>query len=139
MIPILIALLILSVGAGLWLFLRFRRRRLRQIRFIRETLAAAEAEKGESRVIASFSTLPDRIANLGPTIRCLLEQTRPPDEIVIALPEFSVRQQEHYVIPDYLSQDSRIRILQCKRDWGPATKFIPLDSGTARGRQGSAA
>ena len=79
------------------------------------------------RVIASLTTLPDRIGNLEPTIRCLLEQSRPPDEIVLAIPDFSVRQQKSYGVPQYLNQFfPRLRILRCQRDWGPATKFIPV-------------
>jgi hypothetical protein len=77
-------------------------------------------------VIAAMSTLPDRIVNLEPTIRCLLEQTRPPDEIVVAVPEFSRRQRKRYVIPKYLEELPRVRILRCETDWGPATKFIPV-------------
>ena len=76
--------------------------------------------------MVSLSTLPDRIANLGPTLRCLLRQTRPADEIVIAIPPFSTRQKRGYEIPDFLREIDRVRILRCDRDWGPATKFIPL-------------
>lgn len=77
------------------------------------------------RVIVSMSTVPDRIKNLRPTIRSLLRQTRPPDEIVIAIPEFSIREQRRYVIPKCLSELPRVRVLRCSNDWGPATKFIP--------------
>src|SRR5205814_6481884 len=73
-----------------------------------------------------LSTLPDRIVNLEPTIRCLLNQTRPPDEIVVAVPHFSRRQEINYIIPKYLEELPRVRILQCDTDWGPATKFIPV-------------
>ena len=125
MITILIGLLLL-VGVALLFFWRSRQRRQGQIRFIRQTLAGGRPGNGNGRVIACFSTLPDRIAHLGSTIRCLLEQTRPPDEIVIAIPKFSVRQQKQYIIPEELAEDSRIRILHSDRDWGPATKFIPI-------------
>jgi hypothetical protein len=92
----------------------------RQVRFIRETLASSW--KPDCRgVIASFSTVPDRISNLKPTIRSLLKQTRPPDEIVLAIPEFSIREQRSY---EYISQLPRVRVLHCREDWGPATKFI---------------
>ena len=117
---------LLAVAAAFSLWWRWRSRRRRQIRFIREKLSANGEWNADRKVIASFSTLPDRIVNLRPTIRCLLEQTTPPDEIVIAVPEFSIRQQKHYVIPEYLARDSRIRILRSARDWGPATKFIPV-------------
>src|SRR5437868_5710097 len=119
-------LLLLPVPIGLFILLAYWQRRRSQVRFIQETLATTDNSHNDSRVIASLSTLPDRIANLEPTIRCLLEQTRPPDEIVIAIPEFSLRQQKFYVIPEYLAKYSQVRILRCDRDWGPATKFIPV-------------
>ena len=103
---------------------RFRNRR-QQIRFIRETLAANRPFDNR-RVIASLSTVPGRINNLKPTIRSLLKQTRPPDEIILAVPEFSIREERPYVIPEYLSRLPRLRILHSARDWGPATKFISL-------------
>jgi len=97
----------------------------RQRRFIREVLSKT-APLPSARVIASLTTLPDRIANLEPTIRSLLEQTRPPDEIVLTIPQFSIRQNRAYSVPPYLKQIPRLRILRCEKDWGPATKFIPL-------------
>jgi hypothetical protein len=97
----------------------------RQARFIQQVLSNAPTARNR-RVIASLSTLPERICNLEPTLRSLLEQTRPPDEIVLAVPEFSIRQQENYTIPAYLEKIPRLRVLRCKTDWGPATKFIPV-------------
>jgi hypothetical protein len=97
-----------------------------QARFIRETLASNHDPVVGKRVIASFSTLPDRIANLEPTIQCLVEQTRPPDKIVITIPEFSLRQRTRYIVPEYLAQYPSVRVLRCEKDWGPATKFIPV-------------
>jgi hypothetical protein len=55
-----------------------------------------------------------------------LKQTRPPDEIVLAVPEFSIREERPYGVPEYLLRLPRLRILHCRRDWGPATKFIPV-------------
>src|SRR3984893_13808108 len=97
-----------------------------QIKFVREKLAAAPSLASDRRVIAALSTLPDRIVNLEPTIRCLLRQTRPPDEIVVQVPEFSRRQRRRYVIPAYLEQLPRVRVIRCETEWGPATKFIPI-------------
>ena len=96
----------------------------RQKRFIEQTLSSGTPAP-DCRVIASFTTLPDRIGNLEPTIRSLLDQTRPPDEIVLAIPQFSVRQKTEYVLPAYLEKFPQVRILRCEKDWGPATKFIP--------------
>ena len=101
------------------------KKRRQQVRFIRETLAAHSALDNR-RVIASLSTVPDRIHNLEPTIQSLLKQTRPPDEIVLTIPEFSIREQRSYVVPEYLSRLPRVRVLRCPEDWGPATKFIPV-------------
>jgi Glycosyl transferase family 2 len=118
---LLIAIPMLFLLATLTFFVR----RHQQVRFIRETLAGADRADNH-RVIASLTTLPDRIHNLEPTICCLLNQTRPPDEIVLAVPEFSLRQRRPYVIPKYLAQFPQVRILRCAKDWGPATKFIPV-------------
>ena len=101
------------------------KKRRQQVRFIRETLAAHPALDNR-RVIASLSTVPDRIHNLKPTIQSLLKQTRPPDEIVLAIPEFSIREQRPYVVPEYVWRLPRVRVLRCPEDWGPATKFIPV-------------
>jgi hypothetical protein len=125
----LISLVLVILGAlslkRLFPVIRNVRTRRRQVRFIRETLANGR-RSNDRRVIASLSTVPDRIGNLGPTIRSLLKQTRPPDEIVLAIPEFSVREQRPYVVPKYLSRLPRVRVLHCHKDWGPATKFIPI-------------
>ena len=64
-----------------------RRKRREQVRFIRETLAT-DRTFDDRRVIASLTTVPDGINNLSPTIRSLLKQTRPPDEMVVAIPRF---------------------------------------------------
>ena len=123
----LISLVLVILGAlglkRLFPVIRNVRSRRRQVRFIRETLANGR-RSNDRRVIASLSTVPDRIGNLEPTIRSLLKQTRPPDEIVLAIPEFSVREQRPYVVPKYIAQLPRVRVLHCAEDWGPATKFI---------------
>jgi len=116
-LPVLLTLL------ALW---RPLQRRRRQICFIRQTLAKDRALIDVPRVIVSLSTLPDRIANLEPTLDCLINQTRAPDEIVLALPEFSLRQQEPYIIPEYLASYSRVRIVRSDKDWGLATVCIPV-------------
>lgn len=91
-----------------------------------QRLLAHSGAPQDRRVVASLTTLPDRIANLQPTLECLLNQTRPPDEIVIAVPRFSIRQQREYHIPEHLTQIPHVRLLHCERDWGPATKFMPV-------------
>ena len=125
MFPLISAVLVILIPLGLMRLLPARRKRRQQVRFIRETLAAKRTFDNR-RVIASLSTVPDRINNLRPTIRCLLKQTRPPDEIVLAIPEFSVREQRPYSVPHHVSHWPLVRVLHCRKDWGPATKFIPI-------------
>src|SRR5437016_2043975 len=137
MLP-LISVVLLTLGAlGIKRLLPANRKRRRQVRFIRETLAAKRTFDNR-RVIASLSTVPDRINNLRPTIRSLLKQTRPPDEIVLAIPDFSIREKRPYVVPEYLLRLPRVRVLHCAEDWGPATKFIgAIQDELAAGRENS--
>ena len=125
MFPVILAILAVLIMAGLGQLVVLLRKRRRQAQFIRGILASGR-RPDDRRVIVSMSTVPDRIGNLTPTIRSLLDQARPPDEIVIALPEFSIREQRPYVVPDYIARLPRVRILHCGKDWGPATKFIPV-------------
>jgi hypothetical protein len=135
MLPLISVFLVIVGALGLKRLLPGIRKHRRQVRFIRQTLAASRTPDNR-RVIASLSTVPDRINNLRPTIRSLLKQTRPPDEIVLAIPEFSIREQRPYVVPEYILRLPRVRVLHCRRDWGPATKFIPIvreELATGRG------
>src|SRR5213595_371235 len=135
MFPLICAVVVVLVGLGFKRLLPAGRKHRQQVRFIRETLAANRTFDNR-RVIASLSTVPDRINNLMPTIQSLLKQTRPPDEIVLAIPEFSVRERRPYVVPKYIYRLPRVRILRCREDWGPATKFIAaIQDELAAGRQ----
>jgi hypothetical protein len=128
-------LLLIPVFAGLILMLRARLRRNAQAGFIRKTLESVPLPQTNQRIIACLSTLPDRIFHLERTIGCLLQQTRLPDEIIIAVPEFSRRQRKRYVVPEFLERMPKVRIIRCDTDWGPATKFIPaVQSELAAGR-----
>jgi hypothetical protein len=137
MLPLISVVLVILGALGIKRLLPRDRKHRRQVRFIRKTLAANHRFDNR-RVIASLSTVPDRINNLRPTIRSLLKQTRPPDEIVLAIPEFSVRERRPYVVPNYVSRLPRVRVLHCPEDWGPATKFIgAIQDELAAGRENS--
>src|SRR6266513_4892283 len=125
MFPLIGAFLLILIALGVARLLPGARKQRQQARFIREMLATG-LPVDIRRVIASLTTVPDRIDNLEPMIQSLLNQTRPPDEIVLAIPEFSTREQRPYVVPEYLLRLPRVRILYCGKDWGPATKFIPV-------------
>src|SRR5260221_506104 len=103
MLPLISVVLVFLGVLGFRRLLPGIRKRRRQVRFIRETLASDTKLDGR-HIIASLSTVPERIGNLGPTIRSLLRQTRPPDEIVLAIPEFSIREQRPYVVPEQVSR-----------------------------------
>jgi hypothetical protein len=131
MLPLISVVLVILGALGIKRLLPGNGKRRRQVRFILETLAANRTLDNR-RVIASLSTVPDRIN----TIRSLLKQTRPPDEILLAIPKFSVRERRHYVVPKYISRLPRVRILRTREDWGPATKFIAaIQDELAAGRQ----
>jgi len=135
MLPLILVVLVILGALGLKRLLPRIGKHRRQVRFIRETFSANRTLDNR-RVIASLSTVPDRINNLSPTIRSLLKQTRPPDEIVLAIPEFSVRERRPYVVPNYISRLPRVRVLHCPQDWGPATKFIgAIQNELAAGRE----
>jgi GT2 family glycosyltransferase len=137
MFPLISAVLVILIALRFTLLRPGVRKRRQQVRFIHETLVAKRTFDNR-RVIASLSTVPDRINNLRPTIQSLLKQTRPPDEIVLAIPEFSVREQRPYVVPEYLLRLPRVRVLHCAEDWGPATKFIgAIQDELAAGRKNS--
>ncbi|MDA3885290.1 MAG: hypothetical protein PF638_06810 [Candidatus Delongbacteria bacterium] len=107
---------------------------------IRGLFTSGEVEKsGSHKIIVSFTTLPSRIVNLKKTINSLLNQTILPDEIVISIPELSVREKKKYIIPEFINKiieknknsnyfikTPKITILKSDKDWGPATKFIPI-------------
>lgn len=84
------------------------------------------------RVIVSLTTIPDRIWYLNDTLVSITQQSRVPDEIVLAIPytsrrfrnETDRRQQMKYVIPDFISQFN-VTVLRC-HDSGPGTKFVPI-------------
>src|SRR6266403_436963 len=135
MLLLISAAVVFLIVLGFTRLLPAGRKHRQQVRFIRETLAANRTFDNR-RVIASLSTVPDRINNLRPTIRSLLKQTRSPDEIVLAIPEFSVRERRPYVVPKYISRLPRVRVLRCHKDWGPATKFIAaIQDELAAGRE----
>src|SRR5438132_14272476 len=102
MLPLISVVLVILSALGLKRLLPVIRKHRRQVRFIRGTLASSRKSDGR-RVIASLSTVPERIGNLGPTIRCLLKQTRPPDEIVLAVPEFSNRERPPNAVAEYVA------------------------------------
>src|SRR5438477_12500410 len=111
MLPLISVVFVILGALGIKRLLPRNRKRRRQVRFIRETLAGNRTFDNQ-RVIVSLSTVPDRINSLTRTIRSLLKQTRPPEEVVLAVPEFSDRERRHYVVLQCISLLPRVRILR---------------------------
>src|SRR6516165_10586793 len=101
MFRMICAVFVILIPPGLMRLLPGQRKRRQQLRFIPEKLTNDHA-LDDRRVIVSLSTVPSRINNLRATIRSLLKQTRPPNEIVLAVPDFSIREERPYVVPEYL-------------------------------------
>jgi hypothetical protein len=106
---------------------RFRRR-LRTARAAREWArpAVPAARPVPSRVIVSMTTSPARLADgLERSVRTLLNQTCPPDEIHLNVPHVFRRTGEPYVLPAWCATiDPRVRVFRVD-DVGPATKTVP--------------
>ena len=78
-----------------------------------------------SDVIISLTSIPSRLPLIEPALKSLLNQSRAPREIRLHLPKYSRREQTAYVVPEALRGLRCVKIVECERDWGPATKFIP--------------
>jgi hypothetical protein len=92
-------------------------------------LDATVAEtQARSDIVVTLSTIPSRIANLGMTLKSLLDQTLPPAEIRLNIPHHSRRENRAYDIPDWLEGLKMVRIVRCD-DAGPATKLFPTLAG----------
>ncbi|MCB1474491.1 MAG: glycosyltransferase family 2 protein [Rhodobiaceae bacterium] len=79
-------------------------------------------DKGPERVVVSLTTIPERVAHLQPVLAALLEQDRPPDRVILALPEVSLRSGKPYPLPERLPDG--VDILRCE-DTGPSSKLLP--------------
>ncbi len=119
----------MAASAGVGLRRRFRER----VRFIalhlplssRASARGALPVRGSAPVVVSLTTTPSRIARLRPTLASLLDQTRPPDAIVLNLPERCERDASAYAIPRFVAEFPSLQIERCERDLGPATKLVP--------------
>ncbi|OWU84113.1 hypothetical protein ATO6_13680 [Oceanicola sp. 22II-s10i] len=74
-------------------------------------------------LIISLSTIPSRFNQIGPTLRCLLNQTVKADRIIVYVPKTYAR------FPDYDGSlpevPEGVEVHVCDTDYGPATKALP--------------
>jgi Glycosyl transferase family 2 len=89
-----------------------------------------QANPDRADVIVTLTTIPSRIALMEPTIKSLLRQTRAPKQIIINVPDYSIREKTGYVIPAFLQNLKSVTINRCE-DKGPATKFLSVVNSSA--------
>ncbi len=121
------------VALGLWLHHLFEGERLpadlwREWRLSRVPLAELDrrwaAATDRSGIVVTLTSTPSRLPLMGPALKSLLDQTRPPARIVLNLPDFSSREQVAYTVPEDLKTLKSLQIRRCD-DLGPGTKLIP--------------
>jgi hypothetical protein len=128
-----LALLVLVILLGLWLHHLFEGeclpadlwREWRLARLPLEDLDARwSAATDRAQITVTLTTTPSRIALLAPTLKSLLDQTRPPRRILLYVPHRSLREDRPYEIPKALTRLASVEIRRCD-DLGPGTKLIP--------------
>ena len=77
------------------------------------------------RVVVSLTTIPSRLTRLRPTLNSLLTQDYQPTAIYLAVPSQSMREQKPYQMPEWLPEYPAVTVIDCERDWGPASKLLP--------------
>jgi len=77
------------------------------------------------KIIISLTTIPSRINKLKPTLISLLDQTNKVDKIYINIPYKTIKGKK-YNIPEWLNKLHNIKINRVVKDYGPATKLLPV-------------
>jgi len=77
------------------------------------------------RVVVTFTTIPERIGQIEVMLKSLLDQSVRPDSICLCIPKTSRLAPYSYAIPSWFSHVPLLEIVDCDRDLGPITKFIP--------------
>lgn len=75
------------------------------------------------RIVVTLTTTPARARRLRPTLRSLLDQSEPPDRVLLALPHHS-RTGQPYPDVAQLRLPDGIEVVRCI-DEGPASKILP--------------
>ena len=81
--------------------------------------------KCDKRTVITLTTIPSRIDKIKPTLISLLDQTMKVDTIYVNIPYFSLKGEE-YIIPEWLKNLHNITINRVEKDYGPATKLLPI-------------
>lgn len=122
-----------AIPAGLGLHHLFEGERLvgdilREHRLARVSLdeldAAWRRSARHAPVIVSLTTIPSRIGLIDLALKSLLDQSVPPERIVLQVPDWSAREGRGYEIPERIARLAAVEIRR-GHDLGPATKAIP--------------
>lgn len=85
------------------------------------------------KIIVSLTTIPSRLNLIIPVINSIINQTLPPDEIVLVLPQKSFREAkddnsdpyDFTVAIDRCIKENNITLLRPEKDYGPIMKILP--------------
>lgn len=77
---------------------------------------------GKPRIVATFTTLPDRYDILYKSMKCIYEQDYPVDKIYLTIPKIAARLQKEYPpLPEKIT--SMCQVIHIDIDYGPITKI----------------
>ena len=86
--------------------------------------------RSDVKVVASLTTSPSRIHKMRDTLRSIVNQSRPPDVVILNLPPVFERTGETYDIPEWLNKTTfpTVIVNRVEKDLGPITKLAPTIS-----------
>lgn len=76
------------------------------------------------RIIASMTTIPQRIEYIRPVIESVFRQSVKVEALELNIPNYFIRGGETYSIPDWISEMDNVKIFRMD-DYGPITKIAP--------------
>ncbi len=76
------------------------------------------------KIIASLTIIPSRIRYIEPVLQSIIEQSLPPHEIHLQLPEICQKEKEKYTIPSFLNAYPNILVKRHPQDFGSASKWL---------------
>jgi hypothetical protein len=83
------------------------------------------AREDALNVVVSMTTIPSRIGKIRDMVKSIREQTRKPDMFILWLPERCKKEDCGYTVPEWINGSMPV-VMPAMKDWGPATKLIPL-------------
>lgn len=94
----------------------------------KNTINSLGKNQSPARMVASLTTVPERIQYLPEILKSLLAQTMPFARIYLHIPYQSLKK-KLYIVPGHLEKFAKsngIVINRTNEDWGPITKLIPI-------------